>query len=42
MFKVNGMKTESSMKFKTSNRINLKKASSANKVKAQAAPEGTT
>lgn len=40
--KLNGQKAENSMKFETSNRVNLKKANSTNKVKAQAAPEGTT
>lgn len=37
-----GLNAENSVKFETSNRVNLKKASSTNKVKAQAAPEGTT
>ena len=40
--RLNGLKAENSMKFETSNRVNLKKANSTNKVKAQAAPEGTT
>lgn len=40
--RLNGQKAENSMKFETSNRVNLKKANSTNKVKAQAAPEGTT
>ena len=35
--KLNGQKAENSMKFETSNRVNLKKANSTNKVKAQAA-----
>ncbi len=33
--KLNGQKAENSMKFETSNRVNLKKANSTNKVKAQ-------
>lgn len=40
--RLNGQKAENSVRFETSNRVNLKKANSANKVKAQAAPEGTT
>lgn len=32
--RLNGLKAENSMKFETSNRVNLKKANSTNKVKA--------
>lgn len=45
MFKANsfnGLKSENNVKFETSKRVNLKKASSPNNAKAQAAPEGTT